>query len=164
MTMYDRLFSDFDHNDRIWVYAFNRSLTAREADIVNHELTQFVNNWASHGNKVLGVFQILSNRFVVLCASKKSEVSGCSIDSSINLFRKLKNDHNLDALDQNLIHYRENGKIFSHPRADFFIRSERNITRDTIIFDISLQTLGELRAGNFEIPAEKSWLAHKISA
>ena len=108
--MNSKIFSDYPDQARIWIYGFSNELSPAEQELVQQKLNEFISVWNSHGKDVKGAYSIWYDRFVILTASDTT-VSGCSIDSSIEVFRKLKDKHFLDALDLNRIYYRNGNKI-----------------------------------------------------
>jgi len=148
---------------RIWVYGFNRPLTENETTIVRHSFRQFADNWQSHGQPVRGAFQLLFDRFVIL-AAEENEISGCSIDSSVGVFRELYTQHNLDALDASQIFYRAGEQIVSVSRSVFRKLLETGtIGAECRVFDLSITRLSALRAGLFEKRLEDSWHGQAFS-
>ncbi len=151
------LFKDYSGNSTIWIYGFDKELSDREVTIVRDYFDNFVQSWKSHGDVVTGTYELLFDRFLILCA-KTSGVSGCSIDSSVSIFKELRDKHVLNALDQDLIFYRESLEINSVRRIGFeeLVR-EGKITLDTPVFDTTIQNLEQLQEGKFEIPLRDSW-------
>ena len=145
---------------RVWIYAFARTLSAPEEQNVSIVLQEFVSQWNSHGQPANGDFHLLYNKFVILAEESASGISGCSIDSSVRVFKRLKERHGLDALNHDLIHYRNNHDISSVERAAFQeLISGSQITEDTVVFNNIVQNLGEIRRGLWETKLSKSWHA-----
>lgn len=153
------IFREFPDDARLWVYAFERPLSADESRLVHGRLEAFMRDWHSHKKDVSGAFAIYHDRFVILCGASHDGISGCSIDSSVQQFKHFRDEHGLDGLNRNLVFYRDgDGDIQAVERADF--RQEIEAGRlgpDTIVFDTTLQTLGDLRADRFELPMRESW-------
>jgi len=151
-------FEEFEDNAHIWIYGFNRTMTESEAQLAETTFREFVSTWKSHGNPVDGKCLLLHDRFIVLAVSKESYVSGCSIDSSVRIFKHLKEANNLDGLDLNLVFYRSGDQIRSTGRSEFQELIDRGeISSDTMVFDTTIHTVGMLRAGKFEQPVSESW-------
>jgi hypothetical protein len=117
--------------------------------------------WRSHSVDVEGAFTIVDDRFVILSGASRDGISGCSIDRSVENFKYFRDELDLDALNRNLIHYRDtDGAIQVRDRVAF--KTELAAGRcgpETIVFDLAVQNLGDLRAGRFEIPLAESWYA-----
>ncbi len=152
-----------NNSARIWVYAFNRPLTENEAAIVQDAFRQFVGNWQSHGKPVRGAFQLLYDRFVIL-AAEEEDISGCSIDGSVGVFKQLFAMHGLDALDASQIFYRKGERIESVSRAEFRELLETGmIDGECRVFDLSISRMEELRAGMLEKRLADSWHGQAFS-
>jgi hypothetical protein len=151
-------FSEFNDNAKVWIYAFDNPLSETDKRTVEDELNQFVSDWNSHGAAVKGKFIIVYNRFVILTAKCAAGISGCSIDSSVKAIKRIREKYNLNALDQQLVHYREGLEINCVERSRFQeLISSGKINEDTLVFNNTIQSLGELRAGLWETKAGKSW-------
>ena len=154
------IFPQFIDETRVWIYGFTHSLTNKEKRIVEHTLQEFVGEWKTHGQAVTGDFVIWYNKFAILGGESADGLSGCSIDSSVRIFKKLNEDHGLDALDQGLIHYRIDTEILSVNRIVFQdLVNKGTITDDTIVFNNTIQTVGEIRRELWETKLTNSWHA-----
>jgi hypothetical protein len=157
-------FEEFEDNAHIWIYGFDRTLTESELQLVDTMFGEFVLSWKSHGNPVNGKYLLMHNRFVILAVSKESYVSGCSIDSSVRIFKHLKETSNLDGLDMNLVFYRSGDQIRSTGRLEFQdLIDQGEVSSDTMVFDTTIHTVGTLRAGKFEQPVSESWHSRYFS-
>ncbi|MEJ2545852.1 MAG: hypothetical protein P8Y99_17455 [Calditrichaceae bacterium] len=150
------MFEGFSDQARIWIYGFKEQLSAADINIINTELNNFVTNWKSHKDPVKGSYEILLDRFVILVA--ESSVSGCSIDSSVSVFKKLRDEYQLDALNQDLVYFRNQEGVSALARNDFQkLVDEDKISWNTIVFNMIPTMLGVFRSGQWELPFSKSW-------
>jgi len=157
-------FDHFDDDAHIWIYGFNRNMSVREKDEIEKALENFTTHWNSHGKPVNGGYLILHNRFAILAVSKEDFVSGCSVDSSVRVFKNIKEMTGLDGLDVNLVFYRKNQEIHSTNRIQFQLLIDQDeVGSETVVFDTSIQTVGDLRSGKFEQPLSHSWHATYFS-
>ena len=156
-----KAFESLPDTARLWIYGFKDPLTADDRSMVDGRLAGFMKIWHSHNADVTGAYVILENRFVVLSGASQDGLSGCSIDSSVENFKYLRDQHGLDALDRGLVHYRDNdGNIAALDRSAFRNEvAEGRCGPDTPVFDLTIQTLGDLRLGRFEIPLSGAWHA-----
>lgn len=149
-------FENLPDESRIWVYGFDRSLNNQEYDLVKERLERFKEEWMYHGSSVSGDFDIIENQFVILATNEA--ISGCSIDSSVAVFKELKNETGLDALNQNLVYYRDNNDIKSVSRPDFQdLINDGVITEETKVFNLMINHLGSFKNGDFETSFKKAW-------
>jgi len=155
-----KLFHDFRPDTRLWVYAFPRRLDPAELQIVRGALTEFVDDWKSHQDDVRGAFGIVHDQFVFLAGETADGVSGCSIDSSVRVFKALKTQFQLDALNRSLVYFRDGDYIKCVSRPDFQrLVDEGKIKNDTVVFNNAITKVGELQTGFWEIPFAQSWHA-----
>ncbi len=155
-----KLFHDFRPDTRVWVYAFPRRLGSQELAAVQEALGDFVEDWKSHQDDVRGAFKIVYDQFVFIVGESKDDVSGCSIDSSVRVFKSLKSSLGLDALNRGLVYYRDGDFINCVSRPDFQkLVDEGKVKRETVVFNNALTKVGELQAGFWEIPFSESWHA-----
>lgn len=146
---------------KVWIYAFATELDAAAAAVIEARLEEFLPIWNSHGAPVTGAFELVEGRFLVLAGWCADDISGCSIDSSVRVIKMLRDEHALDGLDRTWIFHRaDDGQIRADRRADFR-EMVRNgvVTERTKVFDTTVQTLGALRTGAFEVDYAASWHA-----
>ncbi len=152
------MFETFSNDARIWVYGFDVRLSPAQYNIVKEHLDAFCANWQVHGKPVRGAWHIIENQITLLVTD--DDVSGCSIDSSVAVFKSLKMTHGLNALDQNLIFFRSKRGIEAVSRPEFQVLvAAGEVTDQTVVFDFTCGTLGDLRDGKFERPFKESWHA-----
>ena len=157
----EKLFPEFADESRVWIYGFDKDLSHQQISIVTEALHAFIGTWNTHGIPVQGVFAIRYDRLVILCVQGNSAVSGCSIDSSVRLFKNLKGNNGLNALNHNLVFYKsEDKRVKSAERENFqeLLRSSI-VSGNTLVFDNTVETAGEIRRGLWELPLKKSWHA-----
>lgn len=158
------LFSNYRPATKLWIYAFSRRLDAGEATLVYSVLKNFVDEWKSHQHDVRGAFEIVHDQFVLIAAESDNEISGCSIDSSVAVFKWLKAQHNLDALDRSFVFYRDGDVVRTTTRGEFqALVDAGKIDSDTRVFNNTITTIGDLHAGKWEVPLSQSWHAQAFS-
>ncbi len=157
--MLKTFFSNFEDSSKLWVYAFCDPLNKKEKAIVETTLKDFTQHWMSHETKTKGSYQIIYDQFALLVNEEKM-ISGCSIDSSVRIFKDLESTYHLKALDKSLIFYQDKkNKIDHFNRFDInLLIRKKIISSNTIIFDNSISTLKQLRLGKWEVEAKKTWL------
>jgi len=145
----------------LWAYAFNRELTDTEIDKVAQMLDTFVSGWASHEVPVDGSYKIVDGRFVVLAGHCSDGVSGCSTDSSIRTIKAIETEIGVNAFDRMLVFFRDgSGSVVAVRRPDFQeLVLEGHVADDTVVFDTTITSVADLRAGRFETTYAESWHA-----
>ncbi len=156
-------FANLPDDAQLWVYGFAKPLGEAERGLIGQTLERFLPQWTTHGVPVRGAFAFAADRFVLLAGHLESGISGCSIDSSVRNFKHLRDVHGLDGLNRSLVFCRgQSGDIEAVAFTEFQRRVESGaVTAATPVFDTTIQTLGELRSGQFERPFADSW--HAVS-
>jgi hypothetical protein len=155
------LFADFPDSARLWVFALARGLTPQEHTLVTGQLDDFVGAWKSHGTPVRGAYHILENRFVLIAGYVDDGVSGCSTDSMVRVMTTLKKEHAIDGFDRGIVFFRDAAGTASAVKREEFqklVESEA-VGDETIVFDPTIQTIGDLRGGRFETTFARAWHA-----
>ena len=154
---------NMNNEARVWVYGANRTLTNEEIQSLKFHLTQFTQNWLSHGNEVKASFDILYNQFIVLIADEnQSSTSGCSIDSSVAFIRNLEKEFNIILLDRQQIFFLIDTKIIQIPYIE--VQKQLNVLKNKdskIFFNTLVENLKELK-NYFLIEPEKSWIKNHL--
>lgn len=160
-----KLLKDYRPETKLWIYAFSRRLDAGEVTLVYTVLKSFVDEWKSHQHDVRGAFEIVHDQFVLIAAESDNGISGCSIDSSVAVFKWLKAQNNLDALDRSFVFFRDGDVVRTTTRGEFQkLVNARKVNSDTRVFDNTITTIGDLHAGKWEVPLGQSWHAQAFSA
>lgn len=162
LTAFERL---PDHA-QVWVFAFNRPLDSGDQEKLERELAGFLPSWNSHQAPVQGAFSVLHDRFAIVAGHCADGLSGCSMDSCVSNFKTLKARHGLDGLDRSLVFYRDReGRVQSCSRITFQQRLDSGeVQPDCTVFDTTLQQLGQLRDGAFELSFERAWHSRAFRA
>jgi hypothetical protein len=160
MTM-NHLFSHFPDHARLWVFALARELTPDDEALVRERLDAFASDWKSHGVPVHGSYEIAENRFVLVAGYVDDGVSGCSTDSMVRVLKELRRDHGIDGFDRMLVYFRDAGGSVRAVTRDEFqkLAASGVVGETTIVFDATIQTVGDLRAGRFETTFARAWHA-----
>ena len=154
------LFDGFPDDARLWVYAFPRPLTAGEHERVTRELSAFVPTWNSHGAPVHGAFAIVEDRFLLVTGYVDAGIGGCSTDSMVRVMKQLR-ESGIDGFDRTLVFFRDAaGQVRAVKRDEFqAIVRDGQVDDDTVVFDPTIQFIGDLRRGAFETAFGRSWHA-----
>ena len=147
---------------KLWIYQSNRFLSDAEVAHLSERLTSFVQQWSAHGNQLAGSFEIKHNLFICLMVDEKvAQVTGCSIDKSVNTLKSLAQEVGVDLFDRLQIAYRDNqtGIINVVPSTVFQeLMDQGQVNLDTIVFNNMLTDAQDL-ATAWEVPVKDSWHA-----
>jgi hypothetical protein len=146
-------------HSRIWVFQADRFLTESEVQKATAVLTEFIPQWASHGNELYGDFQVESNLFILIGVDEtQSHASGCSIDSLTRVIKTIGADLNVDFFNRLAIAYQEkNGNIELVSMQTFKqLIADGSVSHDTIVFNNLVDSQAALNE-NWVTPVKKSW-------
>lgn len=152
--------NELPDNARVWIYGADRSLSPEEREQIAAELRAFVDRWTAHGAELRAGAELVEDRFAVVAVDEASApASGCSIDAMVHRIAELERELDCSLLDGTRVFYRtDEGAIEGCDRATFRTRAEEGAIRDeTAVFDLTLATLGDVRAGELERPVARSW-------
>src|SRR5690606_39640602 len=83
-------------NAKVWIYQSTKPFTESEASMIDEACTNFVEQWAAHGNNLIADYQMFFNQFICLFVDESGfTASGCSIDSSVHFIKSLEKDYNI---------------------------------------------------------------------
>lgn len=153
-TEYNKL-SD---NSRVWIYQAERELSETEIAFISEKTIEFINQWTRHGEDLKGSFTIKYKQFFIIGVDESfNNVSGCSIDASVNFVKKLQETIGIDFMDKMKVTFKDGNIINIVNLSDFQKYAKKNkITKNTIVFNNLVNTKAELST-NWEIPAKESW-------
>lgn len=144
---------------RLWVYQADRKLTAKELANMQTTVASFVESWVAHGSPLQAAYWIKYDQFLVLAVDETGHgASGCSIDSSVALIRKLEHQIGISLLDRTKIAVRqqEHVQLFELSMIKKAI-GDGLIQADDIVFNNAVSTYGEWK-NQWEVAAVHSWM------
>ncbi|HEU0054395.1 MAG TPA: hypothetical protein VFQ39_14505 [Longimicrobium sp.] len=156
---------DFDQvpdDARVWIFGAARPLTDDEQERLARAADDFVARWAAHGAPVVGARELRDGRFLLVAADERATgVSGCSIDSLFHALGALETELGVALRDSGLVFWRgADGEVRSAPRSDFrALARAGEVDEDTVVFDNTVATAGDLRAGRWETRFRDAWHA-----
>ena len=145
-------------DSRVWIYQSNREFNSDELVILKTKIQDFIAVWKRHGADLKASFVIKYNQFIVLLVDEKyNDVSGCSIDASVNLMKQLENHFEIDLTNKLNISFKDNVNVNIVSLSDFqnYVKQEK-ITSNTVVFNNMVTTKEEFE-NNWEVTAAKSW-------
>jgi hypothetical protein len=145
---------------KTWVYQSNVVFTDSMKQLINQELELFVSVWEAHGTKLAAGFQIIDNQFIALIVDETGQhATGCSIDKSVSIIKKLENLLGVSLSDRSLVAYISDNQVKT---IDFRkikeIVQSGEITAQTLVYNLAITDFGQLET-NFKIPAKDTWIA-----
>jgi hypothetical protein len=155
---------NFDNQSRVWIYQSDRAFSTTESAAIDNILQQFVSNWLSHGDKVLGFAQIYFDQFIVIAADEtQAGVSGCSTDSSVKVIQQISAAYNLNLFNrQNLAFYIEEQLTLFHLNELYVAVEQGIVNENTLYFNNTVLTKEQFET-NWLVPIKNSWLKNRLA-
>lgn len=159
-------FDTLPPTSRVWVFGSRLPLDDTAAARLLAETDRFLEQWNAHGHPLYSGRDWRDDRFLTIAVDQSTVgASGCSIDGLYRALRGLEAALGTELLGGGLVFYREpvtaadGGAVRAVTRGDFVaLAASGEVDRDTTVFDLSVETLGEWRE-RFEGPAHSSWHA-----
>ena len=143
-----------------WVFGVSPALAAEDAAAFLSRIDSFLDQWAAHGTPIRSARELRDGSFLIIAADAASERSGCSIDKMFGTLKQLEQEHDVQILDPSRVFFRHgDGRVDSMPRAEFREKADFH----TIVFDTTVERLGDIRSGAWEKKAEDSWHRELLS-
>ncbi|REE82225.1 hypothetical protein BX611_1771 [Lutibacter oceani] len=151
-------FEKLENSSRVWIYQSNREFSENEIAKIKIKIESFVSNWQRHGEDLKGSYKIKYNQFIILAVDENfNDVSGCSIDASVNLIKNIEQEFSVDLTNKLNISFKDNSNINIVSMAEFqkYAKQEK-ITSNTIVFNNMVNTKEDFEY-NWEVTADRSW-------
>jgi hypothetical protein len=154
-------FEQLPADARLWIFAASRGLSAAEQARVLAETDAFIAGWTAHGLPLTAARAVQYGQFIFVAVDEQAAgASGCSIDALVRRMRDLQNDLGVELVNHGPVVYRRGESIARVSRDEFAdLASTGAVTPDTVVFDNTLTSVGELRDGRWEVRAGDSWHA-----
>ena len=152
-------FDKLPEHARLWVFAAERELDDEESDRLLAASDAFLEQWAAHGAPLTCGRDFRLDRFLLVGVDERAAgVSGCSIDALVRTLKQLSADLGVALVDNSPVMYRDGEEIQRVSRARFGELAESGaVSLSTPVFDNTVATVGDVRAGRWEKPAGESW-------
>jgi hypothetical protein len=153
--------ADLPDQARVWVFQSQKPLLLFE-EAIRDTLQEFVDNWQSHGQPVLGAFELVEDHFLIVGALESEGVSGCSTDGLMRTVRQLGERIGCDLFDRHIAMRPYTGGVW-----EFRLLTEVRATNSEnlsglVLADLTLTQLGAFRL-KWPVPVLDSWLRPKIN-
>jgi hypothetical protein len=158
-------FDQMPLHSRIWMYQADRKFSSEEKEFIFLQLTQFCQQWNTHGTSMPTSFDIKFDQIILLAVDETHlSASGCSIDSSVRAIRQIEEQLNINLLDQGKISYLNPNEELEVTSA-FAVKSkiqEGAIVAETPIINPLVNKIEDL-SSHWKIQANESWLKKYFS-
>jgi hypothetical protein len=132
-----------------------------EKQVVLAETDAFIAQWSAHGVPLRGAREVRHDQFVLVGVDERAAgVSGCSIDALVRRMQHVEVALGVELTNNAPVLYRDGDVIARVAREDFgALVAAGRVGLDTMVFDNTLTTVGDIRDGRWEIQAAQSWHA-----
>ncbi len=157
--------ADLPDDARVWCFGADPTPGPERGGRLLEEMRAFVSEWTAHRKALRAGVGWWLDRFLCVAVDESAAgASGCSIDALSDRLRELERELGLSLLDATPVWFRDaSGAIRSAPRETFRALAARGeVGAETPAFDLTVATLGELRAGRLERPVRESWHARLL--
>ncbi len=153
-------FGKLSDTSRLWVYQAERALNAQELAQLEQITEVFIEGWEAHGKPLAASYEVRFNQFLVVSVDESfNGATGCSIDASVALVRKIQDQLGISFLDRSKVAVLDGETVSLTPMAELKrSASTGQIAADTKIFNNSVSTLADYES-QWILPAKDSWLS-----
>ncbi len=146
---------------RVWIFSAARELTETEQTRLLVEVDAFIEQWGAHAVPLTAGRDLVYSQFLFIAVDQRAAgPSGCSIDALVRRMKALQHEIGVELVDHAPVLFRRGEAIARVPRHAFARLAEAgDVGLDTTVFNNTLTSLGEVRAGRWEVPAADSWHA-----
>lgn len=146
---------------RLWSYHTAHPLSTSETEALVEDLDRFVGEWSAHRKDLAAGYELKYDQFVLLAVDEtQAEVSGCSIDSMVHHLQSLGYSLGIQFVATPPVCYRKDDTVHCCSRDEFRkLAAEGQIDENTIVFNETIQTVGQYREGLWEGTFSRSWHA-----
>ena len=154
-------FDQLPENARLWIFAAERQLDARERERVLAVVDGFISQWAAHNRPLTTARDLRYDQFVFVAVDESAAgASGCSVDALVRQMKGLQAELGVELVNHSPVLYRDGECIARVAREQFAeLAEEGRVTRQTVVFDNTVTTVGAVRGGRWELPVDDSWHA-----
>lgn len=154
-------FAQLPDDARLWIFSAERELNAAEQAQLLTVVDQFIDQWAAHRVPLTAARELRYDRFLFVAVDERAAgASGCSIDAVFREIRVLEREIGVELLNDAPVLFRQGAAIERLPRDRFAaLAAAGTVNGDTTVFDNTLTSVGDVRAGRWETRVAASWHA-----
>lgn len=154
-------FDELPEDARVWIFSAARKLTEPERTRLLSEVDAFLDQWGAHATPLTAGRDLVYGRFLFVAVDQRAAgPSGCSIDALVRRMKALQQEIGVELVDHAPVLFRQGEEIARVPREAFAeLAAAGEVGPETTVFDNTLTSLGDVRAGRWEVPAADSWHA-----
>ncbi len=144
---------------RVWIFSAERELTAVEQERVLADVDRFIDQWCAHSVPLVAGRELQYGQFLFVAVDQRTAgPSGCSIDALVRQMKELEHELDVELVNHAPVLFRRGTHVERVSREDFSeLIADGHVNLATTVFNNTLQVLGDVRAGRWEVPASESW-------
>ena len=144
---------------RVWIFSAERELTAVEQERVLADVDRFIDQWGAHSVPLVAGRELQYGQFLFVAVDQRTAgPSGCSIDALVSQMKELEHELDVELVNHAPVLFRRGTHVERVSREDFSeLIADGHVNLATTVFNNTLQVLGDVRAGRWEVPASESW-------
>jgi len=144
---------------RVWIFSAERELTAVEQERVLADVDRFIDQWGAHSVPLVAGRELQYGQFLFVAVDQRTAgPSGCSIDALVRQMKELEHELDVELVNHAPVLFRRGTHVERVSREDFSeLIADGHVDLATTVFNNTLQVLGDVRAGRWEVPASESW-------
>lgn len=158
-------FSDYEPKSKVWIFPLNENLSDKtlssneKFQALSEKMKDFIASWTSHGFNLKADFEIVYQRFLVISVNNAAAgASGCSIDTLFRNVSTIVKSSGFELADSFDIFFKEGAEVKQMSRSNFKQYAlEGKVSPKTLVFNNSIETIGEYLGGMWETEFAKSW-------
>jgi hypothetical protein len=154
-------FDDLPADARLWIFPASRALTEEERRRVLEEADAFIDQWTAHGVPLSAARDLRHQQFVLVGVNERAAgVSGCSVDALVRRMGILQSALGVELINNAPVLFRVGERIERVPRERFAeLAAKGEVGLDTVVFDNTVERVGDVRDGRWEVRAADAWHA-----
>lgn len=155
-------FEELPDAARLWIFGSDRSPSPTETAHLLGRMESFLEEWTAHDRRLRAGFDWREHRFLLIGLDQsRGGASGCSIDALHAQLRELEDELGTTMLDGGRVWLEDSrGRIRSLERPAFERAAEDGeVGPDTLVYDLTVDRVADVREGRWRRPAAESWHA-----
>ena len=154
-------FNQLPPDARLWIFAAERPLKEPEQQRLLDAVDKFIDKWGAHAVPLSAGRDFRYGQFLFVAVDQRTAgPSGCSIDALVRQMRTLQTELGAELVNHGPVLFRRGDAIERIPREAFAkLAASGKVSLDTTVFNNTVTSLGDVRAGRWEVPASESWHA-----
>ena len=154
-------FNQLPDDARLWIFPAERPLSAPEQAQLLAMVDRFIDQWRAHAVPLTAGREIRYDRFLLVAVDQRQAgPSGCSIDALFRQTTTLEQEMGVALADHAPVLFRRGGAIERMPRDAFAkLAAAGTVDFETAVFDNTVTSVGEVRAGRWETRVANTWHA-----